>query len=46
MTKTRSVEKGASVCTIIDFNGTVIHKVMGSTLAAESAALANAVDRR
>ena len=42
MTKitTRGVEQRASVCTMIEFNSTVIDRVIGSVLAA------NAVDRQ
>ena len=37
MITTRGVEKEASVCTMVEFNSTVIHRLTGSTLAAESA---------
>ena len=43
---THSIEKGASICTMVEHNSTVTRRVMGSTLAAESAALANAVGRQ
>ena len=33
------VEKGAIICTMIEFSSTVIHRVTGSSLAAETAAL-------
>ena len=43
---TCGVEKGASICTTIEFNSTVIHRVTGSELAAEQAVLTNSVDRQ
>ena len=42
----RGVENGASICTIVDLNIPVILEVIESTLATESAALANGVDRQ
>ena len=45
MIATRGVEKGA-ICTMVEFNSAVLHRAIGSTLAAESAALANAVYRQ
>ena len=44
MITTRSVERGASICTMTEFHSRVIHKKSGTTLAAEPASLANAVD--
>ena len=47
MITTRGVEKKKkSIRTMIEFNGAVIHRVTGSTLPAEAAALATAVGRQ
>ena len=40
---TRGVEKGASISTVVGFNSIVIHRQIGTALAADSADLANAV---
>ena len=45
MMTTRGVEKRASICTMIGFESTVNRTVIGTTMAAESASLANAGDR-
>ena len=43
---THGVENESAVCTMVEFNSTVVHRVIGSTLAAESAALATARGRQ
>ena len=45
MMTTRGVEKRASVCTMSEFHSTLIHRMIGSTLAAETSTWAKAVDR-